>query len=52
MHCNIIINYNPTKYTFSKLISYFFNFDVFYISRTRRFIFSKTVVMQIWYGAL
>jgi len=48
--CNIIIKHKPTKCTLSKLIFYFFNFEVFYMFRTRRLIFSKTVVMQVWYG--
>jgi len=51
VHCNIIIQYIPTKLTFSKLIyTYIYIyliFDVFYMFSTRVFIFRKAVVYRV-----
>jgi hypothetical protein len=40
----IITQYKPTKCTFSRLIFQFVIFDVFYMFRTRGFIFRKTAI--------
>jgi len=47
VHCNIIIQHKLTKCTFSKLIFQFLIFDVFYVFRTREFIFRKTVLYTV-----
>ena len=46
-----ITQHKPPKYTLSKSVFQFSNFDVFYIFRTRGFIFRKTAVytVMVWY---
>ena len=46
-----IIQHKPPKYILSKSVFQFSNFDVFYMFRTRGFIFRKTAVytVMVWY---
>jgi hypothetical protein len=51
VHCNVILQHKPTKCTGPKLIFAFLIFFVFYMFRTKLFIFRKTAVytVMVWY---